>query len=64
MATFHEAERTLWLKAIQNAPYDVINSQILTLKEKLNKIRAVTDITTYRLQKGIILGKLINYYGF
>ncbi|XP_050360803.1 inositol polyphosphate-4-phosphatase type I A [Nymphalis io] len=55
MATFHEAERASWLKAIQMAPYDVINSQIIALKEKLNKIRAVTDITTYRLQKGIVL---------
>lgn len=57
MATFHEAERTLWLKAIQMAPYDAINSQIVALKEKLNRIRAITDITTYRLQKGIVLGE-------
>ncbi|XP_045784070.1 inositol polyphosphate-4-phosphatase type I A [Maniola jurtina] len=55
LATFHEAERTLWLKAIETAPYTVIVSQIVALKEKLNKIRATTDITTYRLQKGIVL---------
>ncbi|XP_072930863.1 inositol polyphosphate-4-phosphatase type I A isoform X2 [Epargyreus clarus] len=54
MATFNESERTLWLKAIQMAPYDVMLSQIVTLKEKLNRIRPIVDITTYRLQKGIV----------
>lgn len=57
MAAFHEAERTLWLKAFELAPFDAINTQIVKLKEKLNRIRATTDISTYRLQKGIVLGK-------
>ncbi|XP_023937992.2 inositol polyphosphate-4-phosphatase type I A [Bicyclus anynana] len=55
LASFYEAERTSWIKAIQAAPYPVINSQILMLKEKLNKIRTTTDITMYRQQKGIVL---------
>ena len=57
MAAFHEAERSLWLKAIEMAPFDAISTQIVELKERLNRIRATTDISTYRLQKGIVLGK-------
>ncbi|CAH1647474.1 unnamed protein product [Spodoptera littoralis] len=54
MATFHESERTLWLKAIELAPYDNIQSQADALRERLNKIRPNLDIATYRLQKGIV----------
>ncbi|XP_075990875.1 inositol polyphosphate-4-phosphatase type I A [Anticarsia gemmatalis] len=54
MATFHESERTLWLKAIELAPYDNIRAQADALRERLNKIRPNIDITTYRLQKGIV----------
>ncbi|XP_063837987.1 inositol polyphosphate-4-phosphatase type I A-like [Ostrinia nubilalis] len=55
MATFHESERTLWLKAIQMASYDHMNSQIAALKERLNRIRPIIDIASYRMQKGIII---------
>ncbi|KAL0902147.1 hypothetical protein ABMA27_000089 [Loxostege sticticalis] len=55
MATFHESERTLWLKAIQMASYDYMNSQIAALKERLNRIRPIIDIASYRMQKGIII---------
>ncbi|KAM3968505.1 inositol polyphosphate-4-phosphatase type I A [Aphomia sociella] len=54
MATFHECERTLWLKAIQLASYENIKSQVADLKERLNKIRPIIDIVNYRLQKGIV----------
>ncbi|XP_073956536.1 inositol polyphosphate-4-phosphatase type I A [Choristoneura fumiferana] len=54
MATYHESERTLWLKAIQMAPYDNIKSQMAVLRERLNKIRPHLDIATYRLQRGIV----------
>lgn len=54
MATFHESERTLWLKAIELAPYDNIQAQADALRERLNKIRPNIDITNYRLQKGIV----------
>ncbi|CAK1588461.1 unnamed protein product [Parnassius mnemosyne] len=54
MAAFQESERDLWLKAIQKAPYNVIHSQLIALKERLNRIRPILDILTYRIQKGII----------
>ncbi|XP_068617710.1 inositol polyphosphate-4-phosphatase type I A [Battus philenor] len=54
LATFHESERTLWVKAIQNAPYNLIHSQLIGLKERLNRIRPIVDIATFRAQKGII----------
>ncbi|CAH0577895.1 unnamed protein product [Chrysodeixis includens] len=54
MATFHESERTLWLKAIELAPYDNIQAQVNALRERLNKIRPNLDIATYRLQRGIV----------
>lgn len=57
LATFHESERELWLKAIDVAPYDHISTQLANLKETLNRIRPVTDIATYRLQKGMVTGK-------
>lgn len=60
MATFHETERTLWLKAIELAPYDNIKAQVDSLRERLNKIRPNLDIATYRLQKGIVTGKVIS----
>ncbi|XP_050683814.1 inositol polyphosphate-4-phosphatase type I A-like [Leptidea sinapis] len=53
LATFHESERTLWIKALQMAPYDFISSQIVDLKEKLNRMRPVVDVTCYRAQKSI-----------
>ncbi|KPJ09092.1 Type I inositol-3,4-bisphosphate 4-phosphatase [Papilio machaon] len=54
IAAFNESERTHWMKAIQNAPYHVIHSQFNELKERLNKIRPIVDITTHRIQKGIV----------
>ncbi|CAB3226200.1 unnamed protein product [Arctia plantaginis] len=54
MATFHESERTLWLKAIELAPYDNIQKQANALRERLIQIRPNIDITNYRLQKGIV----------
>lgn len=59
MATFHESERTLWLKAIELAPYDNVQAQADALRERLNKIRPNLDIATYRLQKGIVTGKIL-----
>ncbi|CAH2035088.1 unnamed protein product, partial [Iphiclides podalirius] len=56
MATFHESERVIWIKAIENAPYNVVHSQLISLKERLNRIRPIVDIATYRIQKGIISG--------
>ncbi|VVC86127.1 unnamed protein product, partial [Leptidea sinapis] len=53
LATFHESERTLWIKALQMAPYDFISSQIVDLKEKLNRMRPVVDVSCYRAQKSI-----------
>ncbi|XP_048488558.1 inositol polyphosphate-4-phosphatase type I A-like [Plutella xylostella] len=55
MATFLESERTLWLKAIQSAPYDVLKTQIATLKEKLSKVPPVLHISKWREQRGIVL---------
>lgn len=55
MATFHESERTLWLKAIQLAPYDRIHEQLNALREKLNTLSPAVDIGTYRLQKGVVI---------
>ncbi|XP_028035489.1 type I inositol 3,4-bisphosphate 4-phosphatase-like [Bombyx mandarina] len=55
MATFLETERTLWLKAIQLASYDNMHSRVQDLKDRLNAIRPVIDITNYRLQKGIFV---------
>ncbi|RVE52200.1 hypothetical protein evm_003119 [Chilo suppressalis] len=54
MATFHESERTLWLKAIQMASYEHVTTQIAALKERLNRIRPIIDIASYRMQKGIM----------
>ncbi|XP_063633160.1 type II inositol 3,4-bisphosphate 4-phosphatase [Cydia splendana] len=54
MAAHHESERTLWLEAIQMAPYDNIKAQIASLRDRLNKIRPHVDIATYRLQRGIV----------
>ncbi|XP_053624028.1 inositol polyphosphate-4-phosphatase type I A-like [Plodia interpunctella] len=55
MATFHESERTMWLKAIQMVSFNTIKAQIADLKERLNKIRPVLDIASYRMQKGIVI---------
>ncbi|XP_045510028.1 inositol polyphosphate-4-phosphatase type I A [Colias croceus] len=55
LATFQESERTLWVKSLQMAPYDIISSQIVALREKLNRIRPIVDVSVYRSQKGIVL---------
>ncbi|CAF4748615.1 unnamed protein product [Pieris macdunnoughi] len=55
LATFQESERTLWIKSLEMASYDAINTQIVELREKLNKVRPVIDVSRYRAQKGIIL---------
>ncbi|KAG6444647.1 hypothetical protein O3G_MSEX003496 [Manduca sexta] len=55
MATFHETERTLWLKAIQLASYESIHTQLAALKDRLNRIRPTVDIDTHRLQKGVVV---------
>ncbi|XP_022125938.2 inositol polyphosphate-4-phosphatase type I A [Pieris rapae] len=55
LATFQESERTLWIKSLEMASYDAINTQIVELREKLHKARPVIDVSQYRAQKGIIL---------
>ncbi|CAK1554649.1 unnamed protein product [Leptosia nina] len=55
LATFQESERTIWIKSLQMAPYEVIHSQIETLKEKLSRVRPIIDVSSYRSQKGIVL---------
>ncbi|XP_060809526.1 inositol polyphosphate-4-phosphatase type I A [Amyelois transitella] len=55
LATFNESDRTMWLKAIQMASYDKIKAQVADLKERLNKIRPVLDVASYRMQKGIVI---------
>lgn len=59
MATFNKADRTNWIDAIQNAPYSVIQSHLNSLQERLDNMRPIVDISTYRMQQGIVCGKFI-----
>lgn len=59
MATFNKAERINWIDAIQKAPYSIIQSLLNSLQERLDSMRPIVDISTYRMQQGIVCGKSI-----
>ncbi|KOB70221.1 Type I inositol-3,4-bisphosphate 4-phosphatase [Operophtera brumata] len=54
MATFLECERTLWLKAMEAAPYEQIVRRIANLYHQLDETRTLIDLRRHRTINKII----------